>query len=219
MVKRGLSWMVGITCSALSALAIVFLLVYLITGGFSFLQTEEKETFLSCVNNACTKVKGIGVNECSPQGSFCGCIDTDLSDDSTSGMNFFTQGTVRNASSSISDRCLVTGKLLEYMCNGNEILDFEVSCESLGNYICADGECFPDYMESENCRDSDNGLNYLIDGRARNGNIMISDYCTSEGKLAEMYCSLESEEILIDLFDCSVLGNYVCEQGMCVSSL
>jgi hypothetical protein len=218
MKKRGLGRATYIACLLIGLIAIIFLVFFFLSSSFS-LSPPEQDTYLSCVNNVCTRVEGVGVNECHNEGSFCGCIDTDLDEHYPSGMNFFLQGTARNATSSQTDRCSVNGKLVEYVCEDSEVLNFEIACESLGNYTCISGECFPDYLEFEECKDTDGGINYLVEGKVSNGKIRLADYCTKEGKLAEIYCPIATEEILIQLFDCSTLGNFICEYGECVSAI
>jgi hypothetical protein len=219
MKKRGLSRITCIVCACIGLIAIIVLLIFFLSGGLN-ISPPEKDTYLTCVNNVCTSVEGLGVNECRSEGSFCGCVDTDLEKHYSSGMNFFLQGTARNVNSSQTDRCSMDGRLVEYVCDEDEnILDFEISCESLGNYTCISGKCFPDYLEFEDCRDSDGGINYLLEGKVSNGKVRLTDYCTKTGELAEIYCQQETEEILIGLFDCSILGNFACEQGACKSTI
>lgn len=217
MKKRGLGLVICVSGSCIAILIIIGLLIVYLSGGINLSPPEEQETYLACINNSCTMVEGVGVNECSPDGSFCGCIDTDLEGEHSTGMNFFMQGTTRNATISKTDICTPNGKVREYICQKNrDVLFFEVSCESLGNYTCVDGECFPDYKEIEDCKDTDGGLKYEVGGMANNGKVRISDYCTNDGLLAEVYCPAIGDEVLIDLFDCKTLGNYECQYGKCV---
>ncbi|MFH1802144.1 MAG: hypothetical protein ABH864_01695 [archaeon] len=219
MEKRGFELGNCISCFFLIVLVAV-ILFFLLHDKISLSPPDETGTYLKCIDNACTRVEGTGVNECRSEGSFCGCIDTDLEEIHPSGMNFFLQGTARNATASYSDRCSVSGKLIEYLCDSHDqVINFEISCESLGDYTCASGECFPDRLELEECKDSDGGLNYQTEGQASNGKIRLSDYCTDEGMLAEVYCSQATEEILIELFDCNDLGNSICEYGKCISAV
>lgn len=217
MEKRGLGLIICVSGSCIAILIILVLVAFYISNGVRFSPGEEIETYKKCINNTCTIIPGVGIDECSPEGSFCGCMDTDTEEKYPSGMNFFMQGTARNSTLSKTDRCSFEGNLVEYTCKGSgEVISFEVSCESLGNYTCISGECFPDNREMEECADSDGGLNYPVDGYATNGKIRITDYCTDEGKLAEVYCSPASEEVLIEIFDCSKMGNYQCEHGKCI---
>lgn len=208
-----------IFCSFLLFTVLAVLAIFFLTNAISFSPPPEQETYLTCINNTCTRVAGLGVDECNNEGAFCGCIDTDLKPPYISGMNFFLQGTARNATFSKTDSCLVNGRLVEYVCEEDKLSQFEITCETLGNYTCTSGKCFPDHLELEDCKDDDGGLNYLLQGKASNGKVRITDYCTQEGKLAEIYCSMESEEILIQLYDCSTLGSFTCEDGSCVSTI
>lgn len=219
MSRRGLSRVSCIVCFAVGLLAIATLAAFFIFGGLKFSPPSGPETHLSCAGNRCTSVEGFGADECRNEGSFCGCLDTDSGENYSSGLNIFLQGIARNATLSSTDRCLASGHLIEYVCEGDNIATFEIACESLGNYSCISGECFPDNLEFEDCRDTDGGLNYLKDGKTSNGKVRISDYCTIEGKLVETYCSAGGSEILIDLFDCATLGNFVCQYGACVSTI
>src|SRR3989344_922303 len=218
MKKCGLSKTTWLVCSSLVILAVVLFLIFYFSGGLSF-SPPKQDTYFSCVNNACTLVEGVGVNECHSEGSFCCCIDTDIEENYPSGMNFFLQGTARNSTLSQTDFCSANGRLVEYACYNNEISNFEIACESLGDYACVSGECFPDHLEFEDCEDSDGGLDYNAEGRAFNGKVRLADYCTGDGKLAEIYCSQDNEGILIQIFDCSTLRNSICEYGKCVSAV
>ncbi|MBU0907421.1 MAG: hypothetical protein KKD18_02450 [Nanoarchaeota archaeon] len=220
MKQRGLGSFLCILGICLAFIAVIVIFFFFFTGKVNFSPSEEPVTHLACIDNFCSVVEGVGVNECSPEGSFCGCIDTDLDEDHPTGMNFFMQGTARNATLSKTDSCLPGGKLAEHVCTiHNEITKFEVTCESLGSYTCVEGKCFPDYLELEDCRDTDGGLNYQVEGKASNGKVRLADYCTGEGMLVETYCPSAGEEILLGLFDCKNLGNYVCEYGACVTKV
>lgn len=220
MEKRGLGLVICLSGTCIAVIIMVVLLIFYLSGGASFSPPDVEETHLACLNNSCVMVSGTGVDECSPEGSFCGCIDTDIDEEHQTGMNFFMQGTSRNATLSKTDLCTPEGKLQEHVCHKQiDVLKFEVSCESLGNYTCIEGECFPDYKQVEDCKDTDHGLNYQKDGMASNGKVRLSDYCTKEGLLAEVYCPAEGEEVLINLFDCKNLGNYICEYGRCANAL
>jgi hypothetical protein len=215
MKKEGFGWVWGI--SGLMILAGIVLIFYSIQGvQFS---PQNDNSHLACIQNSCSLMEGAGPNECFSEGAFCGCVDTDAKNTSGSGLNFFKQGTTRNSTSSQTDSCLVSGKLKEYYCGADEFIYSEISCESLGDYICFSGKCISTQSEEHQCTDTDGGISYMISGRANNGQMTIGDDCTADGLLSEAYCSPESEEVMVDLFDCSSLGNFVCEYGQCVSNV
>lgn len=177
---------------------------------------SPEEQHLACVENSCQLVQGIGPDECSPEGSFCGCADTDMQKNAAAGIDFFTQGTARNKQESKTDVCLSENSLKEFGCADSGIVSFEVLCDSFGDYKCLGGRCVSKDKNLQPCIDSDNGLDYSVVGEAHNGKIIFEDICGEDGVLREAYCSPEDGEVLVDYFDCASLGNYICDAGACV---
>jgi hypothetical protein len=102
-------------------------------------------THLECVNYQCKKVSGNGSNECSPQGSACGCTETDNGDDPLNyGCNTFYNETNGNVTT-ICDYCSGSIFLYEYVCTNGGVGTTGHNCVT--DYgpgsTCEDGECVP----------------------------------------------------------------------------
>jgi len=216
MNKRGAPWL------AIIIVAFVVLFAALIYLAFSLddsqLSPGDSDTHTECVDNLCIVVDGPGQDECPSGGSFCGCLDTDATPDVPGGTNYFLQGTTRNVEESRSDHCFpTTSRLIEYVCKEDKsIFELEMTCESLGDFVCFNGACVRSAEPLLDCIDSDGGLRYQVFASARNSTAVIEDYCLEDGRLGETFCQLGNPEILIDVVSCSALGNYICELGACV---
>ncbi|MEK6855519.1 MAG: CARDB domain-containing protein [Nanoarchaeota archaeon] len=74
--------------------------------------------------------------------------------------------------------------------------------------------------QNQTCTDTDGGLNYFLKGTVTNSTGSMTDWCGTNNLLLETSCiSPNSDELNGSVIDCSTLGNYVCQNGACVSTL
>jgi hypothetical protein len=179
--------------------------------------SPDENSHVECINNSCVLIKGTGVNECSSPGSFCGCLDTDISSEFPDGSNPNERGTTRNSEDSKTDLCSVFGDTLtEYICQGNEIIETQIDCTLTPGLVCQKGRCLPEEEAYNECIDSDDGSNYFETGSASQAHRTVQDYCRNQEILGEIICDEEQKTILVELVDCSTLGDYKCRGGACV---
>lgn len=73
---------------------------------------------------------------------------------------------------------------------------------------------------SATCTDTDSGFDYLTKGtvsgvKTSGANYTKTDYCDSEGRLQEFYCSSNTKAV-VRVKDCTTVDpNYVCSDGAC----
>ena len=76
---------------------------------------------------------------------------------------------------------------------------------SVSNCTQRSDTLFLTFMPSQNCTDTDGGLDYYVSGAAQRGTGTSYDYCTSSTRLQEFYCS--GNEVVSTSFECP----YGCE--------
>ena len=135
------------------------------------------------------------------------CIESD------GGINFGTKGSITKGKLSFNDYCAL-GKLVELYCeNGTKKQEVRI-CS------CSDGAC-PGYVDPPNiCTDSDNGLNYYVQGSATKGVQTVNDGCGVGSNLFEAYCDANGN-LSSSLYVCPAgCGNGACinETLTCIDS-
>jgi len=121
------------------------------------------------------------------------CVDSD------SGVDYNISGTVRISDiGNYTDYCS-NNTLIEYYCNGSELLNTTHECEVL----CGNGSCLI-------CYDSDGGKDYYTAGEVKQNIGIVKDYC-NDSVLVEFYCS--NDNLSSELYDC-ING---CENGSCIN--
>ncbi|MCA9485428.1 MAG: hypothetical protein KC506_01130 [Nanoarchaeota archaeon] len=204
----------GIVAFVIIVAAISFYFSLSKTVSFS---PEDSKYHFECTNNACTQVEGPGFNECSSPGALCGCIDTDTSADFPKGLNSKERGTARNTKESKTDFCSASGKILtEYSCEEGEVIFSQINCELVLGMVCQNGRCVSKSEAYAECTDSDKGSNYFTTGTVKQSGKVTQDYCRDEKTLGEIVCNSDENAILVELVDCSELGDYHCSGGACV---
>ncbi|MEM3609962.1 MAG: hypothetical protein QW076_03610, partial [Candidatus Anstonellales archaeon] len=134
------------------------------------------------------------------------CIDTD------EGNNYlYSVGQAGRGSIILSDYCVVEGgkMLKEAMCSNDNPVYSEYSCPL--DYICHDGRCVN--LQNQ-CIDSDNGLNKLVNGSTSNSTHTIFDKCVDINRVNETYCPSSGTIIQTQVLTCD--SNQVCLNGKCV---
>lgn len=163
---------------------------------------EVCELYYECGSEEC--VDGLCVAE---------CVDSD------DGLDYFTQGTTkRNPLPGggyeylFVDYCWGGGNVREYYCNGDYISSEDYLCE----HDCLWGRCLEEDLNY--CVDSDDGLDYFIQGTVQYNPVLgggygdsLTDYCWGQ-KVYEFYC--EDERVMVTDHICE----YECGSGACLES-
>ncbi len=151
----------------------------------------------------------------------CGTIcldDSDADAEHPDGDNPFIKG----KNNEIYDYCELNSYtfLRENTCYPNLIYRSArlYDCSALGDFICFEGAC-----RENKCKDSDvtkeepSGINKFIKGTLSIENEVFTDYCSDANNLIEYFCSRNKQEKRETFFGCSELGNYICQDGACLS--
>ena len=125
-------------------------------------------------------------------------------------------GYINGQAYSYTDICLDNDLVLEYYCSGTTPMGSNHSC-ALNGSVCSGGEC----VSGPSCTDSDGGINYYEQGTVfevyQNGtNKTFTDFCSVNNRVIEYYC-YDNHAAATDQ-KCDLLGDYVCEDGACVSN-
>lgn len=136
------------------------------------------------------------------------CFDSDGDDIFTRGICIY--GTIIPLGSGKSDFCIDSRTVNEYTCSNNVCVGNAISCPN--DYYCTDGACTKPTVE---CTDSDDGLNYYVEGTAADATTSRADSCDPQEvslRLFEYYCDgnlVESTE-----YTCE----YGCDSGACLGT-
>ncbi len=126
-------------------------------------------------------------------------------DDSDSGFDIMTFGTVSDETGSLSDECLPNDILNEYYCVGDERHVQAVSCPD----TCTDGACDIPTGGPIACTDTDNGPDPYTLGTASTSTVSSQDECVDANTLREYYCGTTG--VIYSDFPCQ----YGCDSGVC----
>jgi hypothetical protein len=160
-------------------------------------------------SEVCTKAgcQAVPLLECE-DGEDCLPASSATCTDSDAGLDYYLQGTVTDASGSVTDYCHpnVASIVIEHTCAdlGGEKYD----CANDG-MTCVDGEC----VLPPPCVDTEIGIDPAVQGTVTLSNgETYTDYCNTGVHLSDYYCdggSLVSQTVF-----CAVSG-MVCNNGVC----
>ncbi|MDP2924822.1 MAG: hypothetical protein Q8N99_00460 [Nanoarchaeota archaeon] len=164
--------------------------------------------YLNDVNYSDSKMDSIARAYLKKWKSDLGEVTVPSCTDSDGGKNYyikgFTQGSIND--SGHWDRCYNSTLLTEYYCEDNDVLKTNYNCK------CLFGRC--KNITSQNCTDSDDGINTKIKGTTsgmRQGVFEIFiDYCFNENYVLEGYCKNNLLETGTE--QCPK----ECKDGMCI---
>jgi hypothetical protein len=155
------------------------------------------ESFIDCPDGfECSGAKCTKVTE---------CTETD------DGKDFDARGVTKEPSGfSAEDECIDSASLFEYFCGPDELVS-SVRHVCTPGKACSDGAC----VESEDCTDSDGGVDYFLTGLTEIGNITLEEDSCENNTLTEFYCD-EDGRIASISYSCPF--GYSCAGGACIST-
>jgi len=121
------------------------------------------------------------------------------------GLDYYTKANTSDGSYNYTDVCQTSDLLAEYYCDGNNAAYQMYVC----NFSCENGACLNE--SSENCTDSDGGLEYYTYGSVVDADDNFSDSCQNSTSLVEGYCYGISA--YNTTYDCP----YGCANGTCLN--
>jgi hypothetical protein len=105
----------------------------------------QQPMHLECQNYQCALVAGGGSDDCSPQGSACGCTETDSGFDPLNyGCNTFFNESSGQVETNC-DHCWIGSQIAENVCIGGGVSSNITDCQTLfgTGYTCVSGVCVP----------------------------------------------------------------------------
>jgi hypothetical protein len=138
-----------------------------------------------------------------------GCLDSD------GGKTYDEQGTANDGTNAEADVCKSNGKLVEYYCDEDDVVqEEEVSCAS--GEMCSSGAC----VETGSCTDSESGFDLENAGTVEGIWFETTtagewtDACDEySGKVKEYYCT-DAGYAYYNMIACS--SDDICNEGICI---